>query len=199
VGVLAIPWLCPALPLHCTIDPRQHMDADPAHIAPPPHHAPARSSRHDCRPCSPAPVPAASASSHLPAPRIRAPSPMTQFSDGTSVLRDATHASPLGVELHARTENPSALCPTTSFSDLETPAFSFHDWSSPITREYAIGDRCDLAIRDRRRFDNAERIFQITPTSMHTKCAKAPRATTLVQRIVLCLPHPDEDAGTRTM
>lgn len=35
MGVLAIPWLCPALSLHRTIDPRQRMDADPAHTTPP--------------------------------------------------------------------------------------------------------------------------------------------------------------------
>lgn len=111
----------------------------------------------------PPPFPAASASSHLPTPRIRAPSPTAQFFNGTSVLRDATHASPSTSSCMAASRIRPPYAPR-----LRSPIWKHRHshstiGSSPITLEYAIGDRCDLAIRDRRSFDNAKCIFQITP------------------------------------
>jgi hypothetical protein len=54
--------------------------------------------------------------------------------------------------------------------------------TSPLLEKIAIGDRCDLAIRDRRRLDNAERTFQITLTSTH-------RATWQHREFVRHTPH----------
>jgi hypothetical protein len=188
VGALAIPWLRPALPLIVRLTHAKSLGAYPAHAAPPPHHAPAHSSRHDCHPyfSCPSVEPPASTKNSC------APSPTTMFSDGAPVLRVATHASPLGAELPGRTENLPAPCPR-----LHSPIWKHRlsrstIGSSPVTREFAIGDRRDLAIRDRCRFDNVERTIQITPTSAHDKCAShpSPPIYTTIVLMPLCVFRP---------
>jgi hypothetical protein len=139
-------------------------------------------------PTSPAQV-----SSHLLALRIRAPqaprpcSPMVLPSYVSLPM-----LPPLGPSYLAapRICPPHALGSILQFGNigflvprLEAP---------PVTREFAIGDRRDLAIRDRCRFDNVERTIQITPTSAHAKCAShpSPPIYTTIVLMPLCVFRP---------
>jgi hypothetical protein len=99
------------------------------------------------------------------------PSPTAPFSNGAPVLRVATLAPSRLAAPRIRPPRASRLCSLFWKRRLSRSTID----NSFVTRKFEIGDWRDLAIRDRHRFDNVKRTFQITLTYLHAKYASHPR------------------------